>query len=393
MTIYDLIKNYLPINGLGKKSFARFTIQNRLPHIIEEILDHNTYPLEVESTLRELKERIIHGKLEEYISTGPDINQWKECLEPFRKLSWFEAPFYFIEAYFYRLILDKTAYFSNTHDPFAVKKDKDVLENIHQFTHMLSELKQIKSTNVGSKTSIRHLLNLCLWGNKSDLSQLTLNTKEGSQLDNNRTLIDDSASISEYLDKGVDRVDLILDNSGVELFTDMMLAVYLLQTNKTKQVVLHTKGHPTFVSDATTMDIERLLNILSTNEDMQLNEFARIANDLIAKGALKISSHSFWNSPLHFYQMPDDLKDDLSKSDLIIFKGDANYRRLFGDRQIPYDQSLESITEYLPAKSIAIRILKSEIMLGLEQETVKELTSLDSDWLVNGTHGMIQLLN
>lgn len=393
MTLSELIKDYPPISGLGEKSFARFTIQNRLPHIIDGILSDHPYPSNIESEFRELKERIIHGKLSEYISTGTDKNQWKEWLESYRNMDWFEAPFYFIEAYFYRLILDKTGYFSNAIDPFEKQKKKDIMGNTGHFMHMLSDLKRVQGNTFESKISINHLLNLCLWGNKSDLSQLTMNTKGVSQFTDNPTFIDDSESISDYLNKGASRVDLILDNSGVELFTDLMLVVHLLESQKVECVHLHAKACPTFVSDATTMDIDNLLYILATTTDLQLNEFAHTANDLNAKRTLNISSHFFWNSPLHFYQMPDDLKHDLSKSDLIIFKGDANYRRIFGDRQIPYDQKLESITDYLPAKSIAIRILKSEIMLGLEKEAISKLYQADNDWLVNGRYGMIQLLN
>lgn len=163
MTIHDLIKVCPPISGFGEKSFARFTIQNRLPHIIDGILSDHPYPSKIESELRELKERIIHGKLSEYISMGNDKNQWKEWLESYRNMDWFEAPFYFIEAYFYRLILDKTGYFSNAFDPFEKQKKKDIMGNTGHFMHMLSDLERVQGNTFESKISINHLLNLCLW--------------------------------------------------------------------------------------------------------------------------------------------------------------------------------------------------------------------------------------
>ncbi len=80
-------------------------------------------------------------------------------------------------------------------------------------------------------------------------------------------------------------------------------------------------------------------------------------------------------------------------SDLLIFKGDANYRRLFGDRIIPFNHNVSDFTNYLPAKSVAIRILKSELMLGLEKNKETELFNSDKDWLGNGKYGIIQHVN
>jgi len=77
-------------------------------------------------------------------------------------------------------------------------------------------------------------------------------------------------------------------------------------------------------------------------------------------------------------------------SDLLIFKGDANYRRLFGDRQIQAETKPNLLSNYLPSSSIAIRILKSEIMLGMSSDVVSFLFEKDKDWMINGKYGMIQ---
>ena len=108
---------------------------------------------------------------------------------------------------------------------------------------------------------------------------------------------------------------------------------------------------------------------------------------------MKICSDSFWNAPLHFYQMPDELNADLAKSDLLIFKGDANYRRIFGDKIIPPGMELTDMCNYLSTKSLAIRILKSEIIAGLSMDVYHQIEAKDKDWLVNGKYGIIQLLN
>jgi hypothetical protein len=77
---------------------------------------------------------------------------------------------------------------------------------------------------------------------------------------------------------------------------------------------------------------------------------------------------------------------------MIIFKGDANYRRIFGDREIPLSFPVTDITSYLPVTSIAIRILKSEIMTGLTDDETRKTKSYEPDWQTNGQYGIIQLI-
>ena len=389
VTILDLIKTYLPINGLKEDSFARFTLQYRLPAIIDGILKDNKYESKIEADLKGLKDKVIHGKIDDSIASGPDLAQWNIWIDSFRTMSWFEVPFYFAEAYFYRLVIDIIGFFDRREDPFALQKDRDIQENIDHFILMLSEVDKMERMNFESGTLMKSLLIQSLWGNKSDLSQLA-KSKKGSD---DFLIIDDTESISIYLTTGVHRVDIILDNSGVELFSDLMLAYHLVQSQKADQVVLHTKAFPTFVSDATSKDIEMLLKTLKNHGDKLLFEFSSRVGDLLSKGKIDQNADLFWNSPLHFFEMTESLRNELNKSDLIIFKGDANYRRIFGDRKIPNDLKFSSITDYLPAKSMVIRVLKSEIFLGMKSEENLRLSEMDDDWMINGKYGIIQMLN
>lgn len=389
MTILESIKLFPSINGVKDDSFAWFTLQYRMPAIIDGIINDNRYASEIETSLKDLKHKIIHGIIDDTIVSGSDSEQWNTWIDPFRSMNWFEVPFYFAEAYFYRLIMEKTCFFTNGDDPYATQKAGDIQENIDQFIGMLSKVEKMIRSNVKSEKLLKYLLNQSLWGNKSDLSQLT---KSKSGVDD-FLIIDDTESISDYLTADVRRVDIVLDNSGVELFSDVMLAFYLVQLQKVDKVVLHAKAFPTFVSDATSSDIEILLKALKIHGNKSLFEFSNRVEAMLSEGKLEQKDDLFWNSPLHFFEMSQGLRSELCKSDLIIFKGDANYRRIFGDRQIPHDQKFIESIDYLPAKSMVIRVLKSEIILGLDSKENLRLSKIDPDWMINGTFGIIQILN
>jgi hypothetical protein len=235
------------------------------------------------------------------------------------------------------------------------------------------------------------LLQLSLWGNKSDLSQYKL---DRNVHESEATMIDDAMEIVNLISGGISRVDIVLDNAGMELFTDILLAEWLISQNLTDQVVLHAKAYPTFVSDATVEDVEVLINLLLRINLLSDKSILSAFKKYHEVGSITLSNHEFWNSPLHFYEMPEHIRKELSKSELIIFKGDANYRRIFGDRVIPHHIPPQQLSLNLPSKSVSVRILKSEIITGLAQEKSSRLTTeMGNDWLVSGRYGIIQVLN
>ena len=88
--------------------------------------------------------------------------------------------------------------------------------------------------------------------------------------------------------------------------------------------------------------------------------------------------------------MPQDLSSELALSGLVVFKGDANYRRLLGDKQLPVELPAWKMSDYLPAPSVAIRTLKSELIIGLDQRKADRLDADVPDWKTNGEYGVIQ---
>ena len=380
---------FQPIHGADAGSFAHFTIQNRLPEILKRIMADSPLASETKYKLNALLDNILHGKIEFFPTTGPNIDLWAAYLQPHLGKSWFDAPFYFVEAYFYRMILDAVNYFNDLIDPFQHQKIGDIRGNLPAMVQLIAQFE--KESFMGFRSNLGGLLRLSLWGNKSDLSQLKMDRKaHGSD----ETLIDDTEEIMDLISGGVSRVDIVLDNSGMELFTDLLLATYLISFQLVDQVVLHAKAYPTFVSDATREDVEVLLNMLEKNALLSTRKFVEAYKRFSRQQKIVLSSHGFWNSPLHFYEMPLDIYKEFSKSELIIFKGDANYRRVFGDRDIPYDVQPQILEAYLPSKCAAIRILKSEIITGITSKKSSLLTSqMGNEWLVSGRYGIIQLLN
>jgi hypothetical protein len=109
-------------------------------------------------------------------------------------------------------------------------------------------------------------------------------------------------------------------------------------------------------------------------------------------GRLRLEANRFWNSSRFFWEIPDSLGDDLARADLVIFKGDANYRRLLGDSRWPAAVPVADAVPYLPTAWVALRTMKSDPVVGLAPGQAEKLKQEDPEWRVNGRRGMIQAL-
>jgi hypothetical protein len=88
--------------------------------------------------------------------------------------------------------------------------------------------------------------------------------------------------------------------------------------------------------------------------------------------------------------MPDGIRQELSESDLVVSKGDANYRRLSGDLDWPPTTPFQDVVRYFPTALLALRVLKAELALGLTSNQVQDLDIQDPDWRFNGNWAVIQ---
>ena len=175
---------------------------------------------------------------------------------------------------------------------------------------------------------------------------------------------------------------------GVELVADLVLAFWLVKADFAEQVVLHHKIHPTFVSDATVRDTRETTYQLG-KKDEAANAFVLELFDFVEAERIVLMDHEFWTSPLALWEMPSELKDYFRDSDLLISKGDANYRRLLGDLHWDFETDVQEVMCYSPVPMLAIRINKSEEAIGLKPGQADALGTIDEDWLVNGQWGML----
>eukprot|EP00968_Pinguiococcus_pyrenoidosus_P007050 scaffold463_cov242-Pinguiococcus_pyrenoidosus.AAC.18 len=183
---------------------------------------------------------------------------------------------------------------------------------------------------------------------------------------------------------------IVTDNAGLELATDMMLAHCIVAFGLAKSVTLHCKEYPVFVSDATENDVRHTVDYFSKSPDPSMATLGQVWSQWIDAGRLKIEPHSFWCHPKPMWEMPRPVAERLHQHRLVVVKGDANYRRLLGDRPWPLDTNFDSVCGYFPTRLLALRALKAEVGLGLSETAQTRAKAADDKWLTSGRFGVVQ---
>jgi hypothetical protein len=203
-------------------------------------------------------------------------------------------------------------------------------------------------------------------------------------------LVDDARQVAEVLGVGPGRVDFLIDNAGFELVGDLILADYLLRVGAAAEIDLHLKGHPTYISDATLPDVHHTIAFLASEPVPAARGLAARLNHFLAEERLRLKPDFFWCSPLAAWEMPVSLASELAPASLFVTKGDANYRRLLGDRRWLYSTPFASVVSYFPAPLLALRIFKSQVAVGLAPGQAEAVAQQDPGWMTDGRWGIIQ---
>jgi hypothetical protein len=76
---------------------------------------------------------------------------------------------------------------------------------------------------------------------------------------------------------------------------------------------------------------------------------------------------------------------------LVIYKGDLNYRKLVGDRNLSPDSSFSEAVESVPAPLVALRTLKADVVVGLQPGQAEKIAATHKNWMISGEFAVIQV--
>ncbi|KAI1984630.1 Hairy/enhancer-of-split with YRPW motif protein 2 [Ophidiomyces ophidiicola] len=357
-----------------------------------------------------------------------DIKTYNKELEQRGDLSWFDSPWLYAECYLYRRI--NTLFTRSTHwksyDIFARQKMSTfrssrpaVLELGARYGDLDKEIKANHSDTQSEKADellFTEMCEICLWGNATDLSLLTSLTYEDIQklqgakarkAAEENILVNDLSAAFAVLNNARKtrkneerRVDIVLDNAGFELFVDLILAGYLLLSDLATTVILHPKSMPWFVSDVLPKDFGDLVSALAdpqsfftatadkhdpksntqTSQPLSEQEVAELQflseqwSQFHADGKLIIRPNRFWTTAGSYWRIPGEaptLWDDLKESELVLFKGDLNYRKLTADAHwdpaTPFSDAIGPLGPGSQIRTLALRTCKADVIVGLPQ--------------------------
>ncbi|KAG0204386.1 hypothetical protein BGX28_003638 [Mortierella sp. GBA30] len=526
------------LSGSDPNSFGYTTLQSRLPVIVSKVVDdvyraYNALP--DSDPLKKAKEQEAKKIIEAIgglryelqrdkpfrplTDSYPDVTEWNQALaNHFENSSWFKASWLFAECYLYRRIKEAFALTEhwNDYDPFFQQKrtvfkssqkavvaiamqlmsptDTDNNASSESKSTSESDEERIKEDHIksmsaldvlvsqgpeskGTEEAFFELVQVCLWGNATDLSLLdnpdlakveelqrrmlmkksssststaSSNNSSSTDLDQQQqplskssesTKKDGRSELEKHADKILQndsdllwakvktlrnsRVDIVLDNAGFELYVDLVYADYLIRAGFASQVVFHAKRIPWFVSDVMPFDFQWTLDQLhgcgassSTSdagdntqtyepffnpsdpvEQKALKDLGHRWQSYVDQGIWKLTSHDFWTSCYAFYHLPtlpsaQDLFLEMKQSDLWIFKGDLNYRKLVYDCQwpttTPFVEAIGTLgsREDVPSL-VSFRTCKADVVVGLKDGVEEKMNQVAKDWMVNGEYAVI----
>ena len=339
-----------------------------------------------------------------------------------------------------------------------------VLELASKYKQLIEQLRNNKDSThdaEAEKILFTEMFEICLWGNATDLSLLTnltyediqkLQGSEARKASEKNILVNDLPAAYDLLKKAQAegkkerRVDIVLDNAGFELYVDLILAGYLLSAGLATQVILRPKSIPWFVSDVLPSDFASLLSAianpralydaqsedeklqdktpepLSENEEQDLKFLFEEWATLHAEGQLMMRPNRYWTAGGSFWRLPHEnpeLHEDLKEAELVIFKGDLNYRKLTADvstyptnctsfshkRQAAWDPTTpftEAIGPMGPSSgvnSLSLRTCNADVVVGLPLGKDEELRAMEGGggdsgarkWAWNGKWAVVNL--
>ena len=409
-------------------TWAFDTVSRRLHEdILERVMEDNREDFvskegsRAHKKLRKLQEELKKNEKLSHVEEdgGEDVETWKSIMREHvaSKTRWLDAPWLDAEFYFYRRVLSAIGYFDKKSenfgkDPFKKDKRRGLEASLKPAVNLARKL---KSFDASDERDLRSMVYVSLWGNRADLSIWAAEDTEkaageyesdGEEENKNALLTDDSKALCAYLASGELKdksVSLVVDNAGFELVCDLALADAL--TAVCDKVVIRVKAHPTFVSDATAEDVWEHVEFLeSSSSDSEKQKDVEARRKMASRwkshlmsGRWVVEPDFAWCQPQPFWDLPElaraSLSSELNNTGLTIIKGDANYRRLLGDRLFDHSKdAFEDVVAYFPSPVVALRSLKSELGCGMPREKCENARNAREDWMTCGVYGVAQFV-
>lgn len=377
------LRSYPYLTAESPDSFARLTLTQRVPRFLDDLLQDPIWNEVQRQAITQIKSEVLDDAPIRRLPGRRLAPSWEEFFGRWAGQTWFEISFLEAEIYLYeRLLTDLGYHHGQAPDPFFHQKNAPLTEHRD---HLQAKWAAVQSwpEQLEPRAYLRQGMALALGGNQADLSQVQLASQpDGRQdLSQEQLLLDQrDAALDLIFASEKPKIHYLLDNAGLELMHDLMFIWLLRQAGA--RVIIHPKQAPIFVSDATLNDWQATLRFAQQHLPHLAAPFAQ--------GTL-FYFDSFWNEPLSCFDWPPALVDALARATLIIAKGDANYRRILGDRQLAPTADPQPLTAYLPAPLLALRTLKSEIQVGLSPATYQQAQAQDPHWMTSGKWGVYQV--
>ncbi|MBA6440365.1 damage-control phosphatase ARMT1 family protein [Streptomyces sp. GMR22] len=373
-------------------SFARSVLAERHPALIEKVRDAFPYGPGQHRALDALRDNAAEGTIAPLPPTAYDHDRWAVWGREHFGRSWFDVPFLWAESYFYRRLLEAVGYFADGPwrgvDPFRPFKQAEL--DTPETEAELATLDDILRGPAGEQADA--LVHGSLWGNRADLGfRISSSAADTHGGDTPPLVADDSEALWSLLPADSPAtLCVVADNAGRELLPDLVLIDHVLHHGRAERVVLQVKPYPYYVSDATTEDVVDCLRRLVRAEGAASATGGRLWAAM-GDGRLTVRAHDFFRAPLPYEEMPGDLRSEFAAATLTVMKGDLNYRRLVGDRLWPPTTAFADRTGYFPGPVAALRTLKSDVIVGLDERTVAALDAHEDHWRTSGAHALIQV--
>lgn len=189
-------------------------------------------------------------------------------------------------------------------------------------------------------------------------------------------------------------IDVVMDNAGYELFTDLVLADFILHYNLIQKIRFHSKAIPWFISDVTDRDFYWTIKQLANSDNDSVRAFGQRLKQYVDAGRIELRpTEHFWTSPYEFQAMEridPKLYADLSTSHLLIFKGDLNYRKILAEMNRPFNSRFVDVLGiFRPTNLCALRTVKTDCMCELPDAENEKLSKIDKNWMLTGKYGVI----